>query len=110
MNRYTASALLDAAAEGRRILIIEPHGRAVTDTLAEFDADNEHVARVTHANGRAGIATADGGVITIRTIAGARGCSADTVYLDTGVDESRLHRDDLRAVIATSPTGEIIRA
>lgn len=115
MNKYSALGLTEAAAAGRRILIVTDGQRAARACLDTLMMGETHVpSLIRRGNGLEGVEYPSGGCIAIRSwrSQGHRGISADTVYLDTGV-ERQLTEDiaaSLIACTATSPTGEIVAA
>ena len=112
MNKYTAIGLLGAAAEGKRIIVLSPHDRAARDAVDEVrtiapDLEWRSTAadqRVTLPGGGSIRFLSDNHGLRDRL----RGTSADIVLVEDDY-AGRSHSDEVRAVIATSPHGEIIR-
>lgn len=108
MNKYTALGLLAAAADGKRIIVVSPHGRAVTDAVDEVHQLVPDL-QWRRANGDARVKLPSGGSVRFLTRPQLRGHSADAVLVedDRGLDDDYVH--ELRTVIAASPHGEIVR-
>ncbi|WP_104084236.1 hypothetical protein [Cryobacterium sp. Y11] len=112
MNKYTAIGLLSAAAEGKRIIVLSPHARARRDAFDEMRTSAPDLEwRLT--NGDQRVTLPSGG--SIRFLSDNRGLRdrlrgtiADIVLVEDDY-AGRTHSDEVRAVIATSPHGEIIR-
>ncbi|TFD09810.1 hypothetical protein E3T26_14375 [Cryobacterium sp. TMT1-21] len=108
MNKYTAVGLLAAAAEGKRIIVVSPHGSAVRDAVDEVHqlAPDLQWRRT---NGATWVALPAGGSIRFLTRPQLRGQSADVVLVE---DDRDLNVDvvrELHAVVKASPDGEIVR-
>lgn len=123
MNTYTALGLaLAASVEDKTTLVLVRHDTDVRDAItavARVTLGGDAVApeRVSHANGAAEIRYRDGGRILVRTTASFRNVSADTVFIDDGgMHELRTRgtafseqvHNDIRAVLATSRTPEVV--
>jgi hypothetical protein len=108
MNKYTAIGLLAAAAEGKRIIVVSPHGAAVRDAANEIhkivpDLDWRRT------NGDAQLRLASGGAILFRARHQLRGHNADIVLVEDDRDMDNEYLHELHAVIHTSKHGEIVR-
>lgn len=117
MNRYAAAGINADAAQGRRVIVITRDGAALRDALDQLTAamHTDTPTTIRRANGAESINYPDtGGEITIRSYRqGARGITADTLYLDEAVDP--LVRDTnawtaLYASLAASQHPEVIRS
>lgn len=118
MNRFAAAGITFDAMAGRRILVVTVNERESTEALNALaqaaDAAGCPV-RVIRARGAERIDyLLCRGRVTIRSHRqGGHGLSADTVFLDAGVDaELRSPHDfaDFAVIVGASPTGEVIRA
>lgn len=116
MNRYAAHGIaLDAALNGKRVLVLTPIGRMIRDAMDEmlrvlerYDPDTYEVRR---AKGNESISFLSGGCVRFQSAqSNLRGQSADVVFLDVDVDRqiSRDHLNDVHVII--QPHGEIVRA
>lgn len=115
MNRYAAHGIHADALTGRRILVITRTQTDARDALEQIAVHAEpHSAHIRRANGLERITYDGGGRVVIRSHRGHghRGITADTIYLDEGVDPELTidQAASLMACLATSPTGELIRA
>lgn len=114
MNRYAAAGIATDAHGGRRILVVTRNQAEAHTALEVIAQHSDHAARVTRTNGNERIDYLSGGRVTIRSHRGHghRGITADTIYLDEGVDPELTidQAASLMACLATSPTGELIRA
>jgi tRNA(Met) C34 N-acetyltransferase TmcA len=108
VNKYTALGLLAAAAEGKRILVVSPHGHAVRDAVAEVHQLVPEL-KWRRANGDARVTLPSGGAIAFATPGQLRSRAADVVLVEDDRDISAELLHELRAVIATSKHGEIVR-
>jgi hypothetical protein len=108
MNKFTALGLLATAAEGKRIIVVSPHGSAVRDAVIEVHklAPQLNWRRAT---GDSRVTLPSGGTIRFLTRSQLRGHGADVVLLEDDRDRSDELLHDLHAVIATSKHGEIVR-
>lgn len=113
MNRYVAAGITLDALAGKRIIVLTATMLASRVALEDVATLAPVGATVRRANGMEGVTYPGGGSVTIRSYRqGARGHSADVIYLDEGVDAELRDPaawDSLRASVATSPHGEIIR-
>lgn len=120
MNKFAAIGLTeDALHSGKRVLVITHSARPYEMQELEAVAPEGAISRVVRANGRARIDYVNGGRVDFRSReqierGGARGLSADVVFIDAGIDERvddtiRFHRD-LRLVVAASADGQVVRA
>jgi hypothetical protein len=107
VNKYTAVGLLAAAAEGKRILVVSPHGGAQRNAIDEVHRVMPEGAWL-RAPGASRVTMPSGGTVSFVTPMQLRGCSADVVLVE---DDRQLFDilDDLRPVIHASEYGEIIR-
>lgn len=116
MNKFAARGLLQDAVEGRHILVLTIGVHEIVHVLGEFkdQCGASLPARVALSRGHGSIRIEGAGRIHVKSWRQTlRGTRFDTVYLDTGVDSELRSLDrlkELRAVIATSDRGEIIRA
>ena len=117
MNRYAAAGINADAIAGKRIIVITRDVQTSREALEEIaqaiPQDVDVVVR--RANGAESISyPTTGGEITIRSYRqGARGVSADIVYLDEAVDPLLRGTDawtSLYANLAASQHAQIIRA
>lgn len=117
MNRYVAEGINADAITGKRIIVITRDVRTSRDALEEIahavPLDVDVVVR--RANGAESISyPITGGEVIIRSYRqGARGVSADVLYLDDAVDPLVRSTDawtSLYATLAASQHAEIIRA
>ena len=112
MNRYTAAGIANDARDGRRILVVTRDRREARDAFEEI-ADRTYGAKSIHrANGAEHIEHHNGGRVCFTTprSRGARGLTLDTIYLDAGVEATPEMVAELVPCLATSTTGELIRA
>lgn len=114
MNKYVIDGLLTEARSGRRVLVATGSMVAARCAFQEAaHAIRNEDARAYRSNGRERVTFPSGGEITFRsTRSNLRGMSADTVFLDweaLGPDEFRLHQE-IKPIVASSPTGQIVRA
>lgn len=105
-NRYIVEGALRDMHAGRRVLVVAP---SRVEVRVAFDAMANHElcgsATVSRGNGREGITTNEGW-IRFALSGDLRGRSADVVVL--GVDTWSAV-DNALMLVATSPTGEVIR-
>lgn len=119
--REVIDALLGVVLEGGRVIVVEDHHRAVEDDLRAFSMVANGlrypiVIRTAHGHERVEDPETHGVIhfTTARSVAtygGARGWSADVVYLTHPVSRGGLAMDAagvLRACLASSPIGEMI--
>ena len=110
MNKYTAIGLLAAATEGKRIVVVSPHERAVRDAVDEVHqiAPDLHWRRT---NGDERVTFPSAGMIRFltRSRRNLRGLSVDVVLVEDERDIDRDFAGELHAVIKASPCGEIVR-
>lgn len=112
MNRYTATGIANDARDGRRILVVTRDHRESRHAFEEIADRTYDAKRILRANGAERIEHYGGGLITFTTPRShsARGLSLDTIYLDTGVEATPDLIAELTPCLATSTTGELLRA
>ncbi|TFD41740.1 hypothetical protein E3T37_03555 [Cryobacterium sp. TMT2-10] len=108
MNKYTAIGLLAAAADGARIIVVSPHGRAVTDAVDEVHQLVPDL-QWRRANGDARVKLPSGGSVRFLTRPQLRGHSADVVLVEDDRDMGSDFVRELHQVVRASPAGEIVR-
>jgi len=117
MNRYAAAGINEDALKGRRIIVITQDTKLSREALKQIaqavPLDVDVVIR--RANGAESINYPTiGGEVIIRSYRqGARGHSADILYLDDAVDQLVRSTDawtSLYASVAASQHAEVIRA
>lgn len=115
MNRYAARGITeDAHYDGLRVAVLADSARGARAAFKEVTAHATTATNIRRTNGAERIEFLSGGTITFhRSVDSLRGVSADIIYFD-GHAEHQVHEHDqwdtLRAVIATSPHPQIIRA
>lgn len=116
MNKFAALGLLEAAAQGKTVLVVEHTQGAAREALREFEPIAEEasswVRRIRRANGGERIDMISGGRITFTSHRSSiRGMTADVVFIDWGVETDDPHFvDRAMHLIAGRPDAEIIRA
>lgn len=116
MNKYAARGIVLDAIEGKRILVLTVGVHEIKHVLGELNAQlgDSVPTRVRRVNGSAGIDITGAGRVKVKSWRQSiRGAVFDVIYLDTGVDSeirSLEKFEELRFSVATSPSGEIIRA
>ncbi|KTR95356.1 hypothetical protein NS220_06000 [Microbacterium testaceum] len=117
MNRYAAAGINGDALKGKRIIVITRDGKASREALEQIAQAAPLGVDITvrRANGAERISyPTTGGEVFIRSYRqGARGVSADILYLDDAVDALVRSTDawtSLYASVATSQHAEVIRA
>lgn len=114
MNKYTANGITDAAEQGRRFLIVNHNATTSREAFNTCRDAATNPSRILTANGHEAIHWANGGMIAFIALnrGAGRGYSADVLYIGSGCDEvmSLDQWESLLPTIATSPTGEVIRA
>lgn len=112
MNRYAAADIANDARGGRRILVVTRDRREARHAFEEIADRTYDAKRIRRANGAERIEHYGGGLVAFTTPRshGARGLALDTIYLDAGVVATPDLIAELAPCLATSPTGELIRA
>lgn len=117
MNRYAAAGINADAIAGKRIIVITRDVQTSRDALEEIAQATPQDVNVVvrRANGAERISyPTTGGEVIIRSYRqGARGVSADVLYLDDAVDPLLRSTDawaSLYASVAASQHAEVIRA
>lgn len=118
MNKYAARGLmLEAAAEGRRVLCVVSHAHEVQIAMDELTQSQDLMTafppfEIRRTNGAEEMRWASGGFLQFRVFkrGSLSSMSADTVFIDHGVDVREDWFHFLQPIIATSPNGQVIRA
>lgn len=115
MNKYVIDGLVAEARSGRRVVVATGSVRAARCAFDDaVHATLHDEPKLVRANGRERVTLPNGGdirFVSVRSKSG-RGMAADTVFMDSelqGPDELR-HYEDLVPIVASSPTGQIVRA
>lgn len=121
MNKYTAMALSTVAhVNGRRVLVLSASQAELRVAFEHFAplVGAPHIAKVYRANGTARVEFAGGGRIDFASVRSSmRGRAADVVFVDNDAhrrsltDEAMIELfNDLRAIVAGSPVGEVVHS
>ena len=119
MNRYAARGLIEEALlERKRVLVLTQDSIITVLEEIQRTAPDDAITNVDHVNAAERVLFDGGGDIRVmrwsRRDASLRGLCVDIIYLDTGVDERLAdpigYYGNLRALIATSADGQIVRA
>lgn len=114
MNRYAAAGIAFDAAQGKRVIVLTSSSLTAREALRAIAACAPEQSIVVRTNGGERIVCPSGGQVKLRPMHhGARGLSADIIYLDEGVDAELRGTDQwdsIRASLAGSPHAEVIRS
>lgn len=105
MNSLMTEAVLNRAAQGQRLLIVDRTMEAVAAHFSDVAAAAHTIpaARITRAKGRERIEL-DAGHVDFRTYGRTRGLSADVIVMYNERDLTPEEHESLRAVGATAHT------
>jgi hypothetical protein len=108
VNKYTAIGLLAAAAEGKRIIVLSPHHRAVQDAVHEVHEVFPDL-QWRRTNGDARVTVPSGGTIDFLTRRQLRGRTADVLLIEDDRDLDVDFIGEMRAVVGRAPDGVVVR-
>lgn len=114
MNRLTAKALADEAESGKHVLVLSGGLRISRNAFDEtIAAARDRISKTRRANGQEQIEIGKGRIDFRSIRSNLNGISADLLFIDWVAEIELRELDrwaDMRAIVASSPTGEIIRA